>query len=512
MHTSQGSTNRVVLEKPKQKTEDSAGSCRASKPLTGNAKSLLTTACLFFTITALQYVASLPQFANSLALRADCLSMFVDGVSYLGNLAAECYEEASSKKCVELSVAGVSLTVLLAFSVVFFFESLDELHFSDDAAEAQHNRHQGGTSKSNGNGVGSAARGALQVDRTGNSSLEAAVAPGIAPDDDRDEGGRHHHDSHGDASHDEADVDPKIVIFFALLGLLFDSISLATFNYYAHREDADDNGGGDFGKGEYSRVGAVDSVLERCGDDDGELSPTSTPNNHSRDLEGGAGESLAAGTCGYGTEEESCRSVPVLDRGSAGEASGNEVQTTGACREAEEEAAWNPCDRAAGSGGNGRERAATPAGRSGGGRERRGDRAGGRGVAKLTGNINMLSALLHVGSDLLRSVTTLIEGLVILSDKRVASSRVDGFAALAVCVIIAVGAIAALVEWVRELHLDLVHHLEGSLLALVETSGGGARDDRDAGSYHQVSAIDDDDDDDDEDAGDEDFGEEERPH
>jgi len=426
--------------------------------------------------------------------------MFVDGVSYLGNLAAECYEEASSKKCVELSVAGVSLTVLLAFSVVFFFESLDELHFSDDAAEAQHNRHQGGTSKSNGNGVGSAARGALQVDRTGNSSLEAAVAPGIAPDDDRDEGGRHHHDSHGDASHDEADVDPKIVIFFALLGLLFDSISLATFNYYAHREDADDNGGGDFGKGEYSRVGAVDSVLERCGDDDGELSPTSTPNNHSRDLEGGAGESLAAGTCGYGTEEESCRSVPVLDRGSAGEASGNEVQTTGACREAEEEAAWNPCDRAAGSGGNGRERAATPAGRSGGGRERRGDRAGGRGVAKLTGNINMLSALLHVGSDLLRSVTTLIEGLVILSDKRVASSRVDGFAALAVCVIIAVGAIAALVEWVRELHLDLVHHLEGSLLALVETSGGGARDDRDAGSYHQVSAIDDDDDDDDEDA------------
>jgi hypothetical protein len=98
--------------------------CCSKKPLTGNAKTLLTTSFLFFTITALQYVASLPQFANSLvlqfstfllvflsclvivisvqfkALRADCLSMFVDGLSYLGNLWAECYPDPNMKKVV----------------------------------------------------------------------------------------------------------------------------------------------------------------------------------------------------------------------------------------------------------------------------------------------------------------------------------------------------------------------------------------------------------------------------
>ena len=37
-------------------------------------------------ITAAQYVASLPRFANSLSLKAGCVSMFVDGLSYLCDL------------------------------------------------------------------------------------------------------------------------------------------------------------------------------------------------------------------------------------------------------------------------------------------------------------------------------------------------------------------------------------------------------------------------------------------
>ena len=35
-------------------------------PVTGNAKSLIMTAALFLTITAAQFVASLPMYANSL--------------------------------------------------------------------------------------------------------------------------------------------------------------------------------------------------------------------------------------------------------------------------------------------------------------------------------------------------------------------------------------------------------------------------------------------------------------
>mmetsp|Transcript_46765 Transcript_46765/g.60116 ORF Transcript_46765/g.60116 Transcript_46765/m.60116 type:complete len:205 (+) Transcript_46765:117-731(+) len=95
--------------------------------LSGTSKSLLLTACLFFTISFFQYIASLPLFANSLALRADCLSMFIDGLSYLGNLAADMNTDPRSKKQMELVVAGLSLTLLLGFTLVFFFDALNEV-------------------------------------------------------------------------------------------------------------------------------------------------------------------------------------------------------------------------------------------------------------------------------------------------------------------------------------------------------------------------------------------------
>ena len=43
-------------------------------------------------------IASLCLPSISQALRADCLSMLVDGLSYLGNLAAECHTDKGSKK------------------------------------------------------------------------------------------------------------------------------------------------------------------------------------------------------------------------------------------------------------------------------------------------------------------------------------------------------------------------------------------------------------------------------
>lgn len=88
------------------------------------------------------------------------------------------------------------------------------------------------------------------------------------------------------------------------------------------------------------------------------------------------------------------------------------------------------------------------------------DDKGGVVVAKPAGriNVNMLSALMHVGSDFLRSLTTLVEGLVIMYAAHVNSVRADGVSALVVCTIILLGTVAAFFVWLRELHEDL--HLQ----------------------------------------------------
>lgn len=239
--------------------------------LSGNAKSLITSASLFFTITFLQYIASLPKFANSLALRADCLSMFVDGVSYLGNLAAEWNPNERSKKEVELSVAGLSLTVLLGFTIVFLFEALNEVFI-----------------------------------------------PSRKLDDD---------------------VDARIVLGFALLGLLFDVISIYAFFKWSDSTFL------------HSHLGGHDNAELQDGQSKG-------PTNDTR--------------------------------------------------------------------------------------------------AK---DLNVLSALLHIWSDLLRSLTTLIEAVIILTEPSFASEKVDGICALIVCSIITLTTVTALVTWVRELRSHIEQHL-----------------------------------------------------
>jgi len=69
-------------------------------------------------------------------------------------------------------------------------------------------------------------------------------------------------------------------------------------------------------------------------------------------------------------------------------------------------------------------------------------------------NTNMCAALLHVGSDLLRSTTTLIEGIIIIVVSNrggdISSTQADGVSTLAVCSIIVIGATAALITWMRE--------------------------------------------------------------
>lgn len=62
----------------------------------------------------------------------------------------------------------------------------------------------------------------------------------------------------------------------------------------------------------------------------------------------------------------------------------------------------------------------------------------------------MLSALMHIGSDLLRSTTTFVESLILLYVTGVDSVKVDGWCALIVCSLIALGAVWSVGVWAKE--------------------------------------------------------------
>lgn len=65
-------------------------------------------------------------------------------------------------------------------------------------------------------------------------------------------------------------------------------------------------------------------------------------------------------------------------------------------------------------------------------------------------NVNMCAALMHVISDLMRSTTTLIESIVILSVPSIPSDKADGYSTLVVCMLIAAGTLYAVYHWVKE--------------------------------------------------------------
>lgn len=68
-------------------------------------------------------------------------------------------------------------------------------------------------------------------------------------------------------------------------------------------------------------------------------------------------------------------------------------------------------------------------------------------------NTNMCAALLHVLSDLARSTTTFVEGIIIIFVPSIPSTKADGVSTLIVCSIIAIGAFGALVTWMREVYI-----------------------------------------------------------
>lgn len=63
---------------------------------------------------------------------------------------------------------------------------------------------------------------------------------------------------------------------------------------------------------------------------------------------------------------------------------------------------------------------------------------------------NMRSALLHLISDSLRSVTTLIEGIILLNFPSGDGAKIDAVATLIVCSVIMVGVVFGIVNWIRD--------------------------------------------------------------
>eukprot|EP00310_Coccolithus_braarudii_P005772 CAMPEP_0183378420 /NCGR_PEP_ID=MMETSP0164_2-20130417/124905_1 /TAXON_ID=221442 /ORGANISM="Coccolithus pelagicus ssp braarudi, Strain PLY182g" /LENGTH=265 /DNA_ID=CAMNT_0025555979 /DNA_START=569 /DNA_END=1366 /DNA_ORIENTATION=- len=84
-------------------------------------------------------------------------------------------------------------------------------------------------------------------------------------------------------------------------------------------------------------------------------------------------------------------------------------------------------------------------------------------------SINMLSALLHVLSDLARSTTTLVEGVFLLLRPELGGAMIDGWSALAVCALISFGVLTGIGKWLHELcrYLEAHKHARSLTMPLV---------------------------------------------
>ena len=82
-----------------------------------------------------RYVAAI--IANSLALQADCVSMAVDALSYLGNMFAECQTSAIKRARLELTMSAISLALLAYFTGFFFLEAAHSAGLLHDEAATE---------------------------------------------------------------------------------------------------------------------------------------------------------------------------------------------------------------------------------------------------------------------------------------------------------------------------------------------------------------------------------------
>lgn len=161
--------------------------------VSGNSKVLLVSIFLFLSITGGQYFAAI--IAHSISLKADCVSMLVDALSYMGNLAAECSRSRPrSKKRLELVVSLISFCLLFYFTSFFLLESVKNI---------------------------SHVRCLCQDDSEGNQAC--------------------HLEGSDESCEPEEDVNPWIVFGFALGGLLFDAFSLVAYKVFSSKSEENDD-------------------------------------------------------------------------------------------------------------------------------------------------------------------------------------------------------------------------------------------------------------------------------
>jgi Co/Zn/Cd efflux system component len=228
--------------------------------------------------------------------------MLVDALSYLGNLAAECNPDLNSKKAVELGVSGVSIALLLGFTVIFLYEGVTEVSSSEN-------------------------------------------------------------DGSGD------DVDPRFVMAFSLFGLVVDGVSLWSFAFCS-----DD---GTHGHGSAIISHSPDNEWKVVGRLVGELGLNRGGEQIEESAESEGDHATSTTTL---PDEAVCEGHVALE---------NPLETI---KMAEGVV----------------------------GAEASGDFAEGHAMS----NLNMLSALMHVGSDLLRSTTTLVEAVIIMRHPELDSGQV----------------------------------------------------------------------------------------
>eukprot|EP00993_Chasmostoma_nieuportense_P003028 NODE_3776_length_902_cov_34.064516_g3623_i0.p1 GENE.NODE_3776_length_902_cov_34.064516_g3623_i0~~NODE_3776_length_902_cov_34.064516_g3623_i0.p1 ORF type:complete len:264 (+),score=51.14 NODE_3776_length_902_cov_34.064516_g3623_i0:58-849(+) len=99
---------------------------------TANIKSLSLTMALFSIITAAQFVGALA--ANSSALLADCVSMAIDSLSYLANIAGELNHKSKYHGLQKLISSLVSLLVLSAVTIYVSVDPI-KLLLGEEAGE-----------------------------------------------------------------------------------------------------------------------------------------------------------------------------------------------------------------------------------------------------------------------------------------------------------------------------------------------------------------------------------------
>jgi len=314
--------------------------------LNGKAKTYIIMAALFFSITAGQYFAAIA--SNSLALKADCISMLVDALSYCGNLVAECVSEPVRKERTELLTSAISFILLGVFTALFIKEAVDN------------------------------------------------ILPSGGKDDSSD------------------DVNPYIVIGFAILGLSFDFLGLLAYKYWGM--DGHGGHGHDHGK---HRVGEEGEHSQTLGHGHGHGQRGITGEESSQQNGHGHGHGHGHGQLGNSAEDHSCGNEDGRSQ-SHGHVHGH---------------------------GHGRVRHILSEDKHSCGRSEEDHSQ----LSSPNTNANMMSALFHVLSDLARSTTTLIEAIVILSIPSISSTKADGWSALIVCSLIALGTLYGFYEWVLEM-------------------------------------------------------------